>query len=54
MRAGAVVALHPAAEDADPSPIGLGMPRAQNHEGRILRPAVRRGWLEGEGGKARG
>ena len=30
------------------------MPRAQNHAGRILRPAVRRGWLEGEGGAARG
>ena len=30
------------------------MPRAQNHAGRILRPAVRRGWLEGEGGGARG
>ncbi len=49
-----MVALHPAAEDADPSPIGPGMPRAQNHEGRILRPAVRRGWLEGAGGAARG
>jgi biotin/methionine sulfoxide reductase len=54
VQAGEVVALHPAAEDADPSPIGLGMPRAQNHEGRILRPAVRRGWLAGEGGAARG
>ena len=30
------------------------MPRAQNHAGRILRPAVRRGWLEGGGGAARG
>jgi biotin/methionine sulfoxide reductase len=54
VEAGEVVALHPAAEDTDPSPIGLGMPRAQNHEGRILRPAVRRGWLEGRGGEARG
>ena len=49
-----VVALHPVADDPDPSPIGLGMPRAQNGAGRILRPAVRRGWLEGEGGAARG
>ena len=30
------------------------MARAQNHAGRILRPAVRRGWLEGAGGAARG
>ncbi|MDX6570905.1 MAG: biotin/methionine sulfoxide reductase [Gaiellales bacterium] len=30
------------------------MPSAQNHEGRILRPAVRRGWLEGRGGAERG
>jgi len=30
------------------------MARAQNHAGRILRPAVRRGWLEGGGGAARG
>jgi biotin/methionine sulfoxide reductase len=51
---GAVVALHPAAGDPDPSPIGIGMPRGQNHAGRILRPAVRRGWLEGAGGAARG
>jgi biotin/methionine sulfoxide reductase len=54
VRAGEVIALHPAAEDSDPSPIGMGMPRAQNHAGRILRPAVRRGWLAGEGGTARG
>src|SRR3954468_1566000 len=54
VRGGEVVALHPAAEDSDPSPIGIGMPRAQNHAGRILRPAVRRGWLEGKGGQARG
>ena len=51
---GAVVALHPVADDPDPSPIGAGMARAQNHAGRILRPAVRRGWLEGGGGAARG
>ena len=51
---GAVVALHPVADDPDPSPIGAGMPLAQNHAGRIERPAVRRGWLEGRGGEARG
>jgi biotin/methionine sulfoxide reductase len=51
---GTVVALHPAAGDSDPSPIGIGMPRAQNHDGRVLRPAVRRGWLEGRGGADRG
>ena len=52
--AGQVVALHPVAEDADPSPIGAGMPRALRDPCRILRPAVRRGWLEGDGGAARG
>jgi biotin/methionine sulfoxide reductase len=52
--AGQVVALHPAAEDADPSPIGAGMPRALRDASRILRPAVRRGWLEGDGGARRG
>src|SRR6185436_13318299 len=54
VRGDEVVALHPVADDPDPSPIGIGMPRAQNHAGRILRPAVRRGWLEGDGGAARG
>ena len=54
VRGGEVVALHPAPGDPDPSPIGAGMPRGQNHPCRILRPAVRRGWLEGEGGAARG
>ena len=54
MSDGAVVALHPVADDPDPSPIGAGMARAQNHAGRILRPAVRRGWLEGAGGGDRG
>ena len=54
MSDGAVVALHPVADDPDPSPIGIGMPRAQNDASRILRPAVRRGWLDGDGGAARG
>jgi biotin/methionine sulfoxide reductase len=54
VRGDAVVALHPVADDPDPSPIGAGMPLAQNHAGRIRRPAVRRGWLEGKGGGARG
>ena len=54
MSGGAVVALHPVADDPDPSPIGIGMPRAQNDAWRILRPAVRRGWLDGDGGAARG
>jgi biotin/methionine sulfoxide reductase len=54
VRGDEVVALHPVADDPDPSPIGIGMPRAQNHAGRILGPAVRRGWLEGAGGATRG
>lgn len=46
VRDGRVVALEPIAEDPEPSAIGPGMPAALYDEARVLRPAVRRGWLE--------
>ena len=38
--------LRPHRADADPSPIGLAMLAAYRDGPRVLRPAVRRGWLE--------
>lgn len=38
--------LRALAEDADPSPVGLAMLDAYRHGPRVLRPAVRRSWLE--------
>jgi biotin/methionine sulfoxide reductase len=43
---GRVVAVEPAPEDENPSPIGDNIPGAFDGETRIRRPAVRRGWLE--------
>lgn len=55
VRAGRVVAMHPAAGDPDPSPLADSMPGAQDCPLRIRRPAVRAGWLEhGPGGDNRG
>ncbi|NIZ12333.1 molybdopterin-dependent oxidoreductase, partial [Phaeobacter sp. HF9A] len=46
--------LTPLASDPDPSRIGRGWASAsQDRQSRILRPAVRRGWLEGDGGRNR-
>ena len=47
VEAGRVTALKPFAHDPDPSPIGNSMPAALTSPARILRPAIRRGWLEG-------
>ena len=41
-----VVAVRPAAEDGDPSPLIGNVPGSVTHPSRIRRPAVRRGWLE--------
>lgn len=38
--------LHDFSKDPHPSPIGLSLPSAARGELRVLRPAVRRGWLE--------
>ncbi len=45
-RDGKVVALHPAATDPDPSPIGAGMAAALDDAVRLRSPMVRKGWLE--------
>jgi biotin/methionine sulfoxide reductase len=45
-QAGAAPRLEPIAEDPDPSPIGLSMLDGYRSRSRVLRPAVRRGWLE--------
>ncbi|MEJ1089521.1 molybdopterin-dependent oxidoreductase [Microbacterium sp. Mu-80] len=42
-----VVDVRPVPEDADPSPIGQNYRGILRGRSRILRPAVRRGWLEG-------
>ncbi|HVL55219.1 MAG TPA: molybdopterin guanine dinucleotide-containing S/N-oxide reductase, partial [Burkholderiaceae bacterium] len=45
------LALRALADDPDPSPIGPTMPDAYAHGPRVLRPAIRAGWLErGPGG----
>lgn len=45
VEAGRVVALDPEPGDPEPSLIGQGVPAALRDEVRILRPAVREGWL---------
>jgi len=42
---GKVTALEPFSGDPDPSPIGPGMPQAQDDPVRIARPMIRQGWL---------
>ncbi len=41
-----ILAVHPYAGDPDASPIGQSLVGATHHRSRILRPAVRQGWLE--------
>lgn len=56
-RDGEIVGIERADGDRDPSPIGPGMLSATRDAARILRPAVRRGWLEGaprQGDRGRG
>ncbi|MYK31866.1 MAG: molybdopterin-dependent oxidoreductase [Boseongicola sp. SB0670_bin_30] len=46
--------LHPIADDPAPSRIGRGwLSAATNERGRVLAPAIRRGWLEGDRGAGR-
>jgi biotin/methionine sulfoxide reductase len=48
-------ALAPLDDDPLPSRIGRGwLSAATDPHSRILRPAVRRGWLDGDGGAGRG
>lgn len=44
---GRVTAMEPFSGDPDPSPIGPGMPQAQDDAVRIAKPMVRKGWLDG-------
>ena len=48
MEGGRAVALHPFREDPDPSPIGLHALAPELERLRVRRPAIRRGWLEGD------
>jgi len=43
---GAITAVHPHADDPDPSPIGQSFEDSVHHQSRIMQPAVRKGWLE--------
>lgn len=43
-----LVRIEPRGDDPAPSPIGPGMVAAADDSARVLRPAVRRGWLDGE------
>ncbi|MEU7296393.1 molybdopterin-dependent oxidoreductase [Streptomyces exfoliatus] len=44
---GRLVRIEPRGDDPAPSPIGPGMVTAADDSARVLRPAVRRGWLNG-------
>lgn len=46
LQEGRVVGLKALAEDPDPSPIGLAMWEAYRSPVRVLRPAIRKSWLE--------
>ena len=47
-------ALKPVADDPEPSRIGKGwLSASRNLDSRILRPAIRKGWLEGDVGANR-
>ena len=43
---GRLIALHPIADDADPSPIGDSLVDAVDHPARIAQPMIRKGWLD--------
>ncbi|MCC0044062.1 MAG: molybdopterin-dependent oxidoreductase [Brucellaceae bacterium] len=45
-RRGDRIEIEPHPDDPDPTPLLNNIPGAQSHRARILRPAVRRGWLE--------
>lgn len=49
VESGRLVAMDPAPWDPDPSRIGASMPEAVTGPARVLRPAIREGWLKGGG-----
>ncbi|GAA2093638.1 molybdopterin guanine dinucleotide-containing S/N-oxide reductase [Kitasatospora saccharophila] len=57
VESGRLLRIEPRGDDPAPSPIGPGMVRAAEDGARVLRPAVRKGWLDGlprVGERARG
>lgn len=54
VRDGQLVAMHPAADDPAPSGIDGNLVAAMQGPMRIAQPMIRRGWLEGDRGRARG
>ena len=54
LKNGRVARLTPFSEDGDPSPIGPPIADLLDHPTRIMRPAIRRGWLEDGPGPAGG
>ena len=54
LKNGRVARLKPFSEDGDPSPIGPPIADLLDHPTRIMRPAIRRGWLEDGPGPAGG
>ena len=51
---GRLVATRPFEADPNPPGIAAMIPAAVHHRVRVARPAVRRGWLDGDGGAGRG
>ncbi|MFG2325808.1 molybdopterin-dependent oxidoreductase [Streptomyces sp. NPDC048568] len=47
VNSGHLVRIEPRGDDPAPSPIGPGMVTAAKDRARVLRPAVRKGWLDG-------
>jgi biotin/methionine sulfoxide reductase len=51
---GRLVGVEPWSGDPDPSPIGKSMLGTVQGDLRVSRPAIRRGWLEGDRSSAKG
>ncbi|MVA23848.1 molybdopterin-dependent oxidoreductase [Agrobacterium vitis] len=51
---GKLSAIEPFAKDPFPSPMLRSIPEWVHHTTRIARPAIRKGWLDGDGGRGRG
>lgn len=51
---GRITAARAFGGDPDPSAISEILPQAVHHRSRVLRPAIRRGWMEKRGGGGRG
>lgn len=54
VRDGVVIRILPFERDPRPSPLNNVWPEMLTHELRVLRPSVRRGWLDGDDGAKRG